>query len=151
MIGQSLFHMLYVVDLVKQENTLNGSTFVNLIPQAIPQIVADWLEYERPLNDNWKLGYYYRHQGGFLAMANAYWNGGVWVMATFMLVLSSVVMFIDRYFAQGNRKIISVLGYWSLLPIFTVQLAYGIQGLVRVLQMLGLLILFDKVKFSKKK
>lgn len=151
MIGQSLFHMLYVVDLVKQANTLDGITFINLISQATPQVIAGWLGYERPLNDNWRLGLYYRHMGGFLAIANAYWNGGVWVMTIFMVVLSSVVMAIDRYFAKGNRKIIAVLGYWSLLPIFAVQLAYGIQGLVRVLQLVGLLILFDKFRFLNKK
>ena len=150
MVGQSIFHMLYTIDLVRRGDALPGSTFLNLIPQAVPQFIAKMFDFERPLNDNWLLAKYYRHGGGFLAIANAYWNGGMVVMAGFTAILTAILMAIDQYFSRGRRKILATLGYWLGLPIFTIQLFYGIQGAVRILQFVSLLILYDGYRVKAK-
>jgi hypothetical protein len=143
MVGQSIFHMLYTIDLVRRGDALPGTTFLNLIPQAVPEFIANIMDFERPPNDNWLLAKYYRHGGGFLAIANAYWNGGMVVMAGFTAILTAILMAIDGYFSQGRRKILATLGYWLGLPIFTAQLLYGIQGAARILQFVGVLIFYD--------
>lgn len=143
MVGQSIFHMLYTIDLVRRGNVLQGTTFLNLVPQAVPEFIAKIMDFERPLNDNWLLARYYRHSGGFLVIANAYWNGGMAVMTGFTAILTSILMAIDQYFSRGRRKVLETLGYWLGLPIFTAQLFYGIQGAVRILQFVGLLIFYN--------
>ena len=37
MVGESLFHLLYVIESEKMGNSLAGSTFINLVPQALPE------------------------------------------------------------------------------------------------------------------
>jgi hypothetical protein len=143
MLGQSIFHMLYVIDLIDRGISLNGSTFTNLIPQAVPSTVAKWIGYQPPTNDNYRLGDYYRHTGGFIVIGNAYWNGGMIAMVGFMAVLTLVLKAIDSYFQVGKRTSLSTLVYWSMMPIFAIQTVYGIQGLVRILQVIGLFILYD--------
>lgn len=144
MISASLFHLLYVIDLIRDGVSLGGSTFVNLVPQALPGFL-DGVLWERPLNDNWRLAEQFYHGGGFLVVANAYWNGGFWVAMLFMMVVSSVLVAFDRYLQ--NRKVgpLYRIVYWLWLPVFIVQLGYGIQGMVRVLQLLVVVIVLERL------
>jgi len=144
LVGASLFQLLYVIQLIEDGVSLGGATFINLMPQALPS----WLDgvlWERPLNDNWRLGEYYYHGGGFLAIANAYWNGGLVVTMVFVLVLSTLFVGFDRYLLRSRTGILYKLVYWLWIPVMVVQLAYGIQGLARVVELLAVVIVIDQI------
>lgn len=146
--GASLFHLLYVIQLIQDGISLAGSTFVNLIPQSLPS----WLEgllWERPLNDNWLLGNYYYHGGGFLIVANAYWNGGLWVALLFMAVLSAIFVGLDRYLTRPDVGLLYRAVYWLWLPVMIVQMGYGIQGIVRVIQLLVAVIVLERFRWRR--
>jgi hypothetical protein len=149
MLPQSLFHFLYVLDLVKEGISLNYSTFINLIPQQLPKFL-DGILWKRPLNDNWTLAEYYRHGGGFLVYANAYWNYGLSSMIGFTVVLGAVVMWIDKLI---KRLGIAYLGcYFVFISLLGVNLFYGIQPLVRGIEygFVALLINWAVLKLFKK-
>lgn len=143
-IGAALFHLLYTVQLIEEGISLGGSTFLNLLPQTLPS----WLDgvlWERPRNDNWRLSDYFSHGGGFLVVANAYWNGGLWVAVAFMATLSAIFTGFDRYLMRADAGVLYRLVYWLWLPTMIVQLEYGIQGLMRVIQILLLVILVQAI------
>ena len=148
MIGQSLFHLLYVIQLIQDGISLGGSTFINLIPQALPSFL-DGILWDRPLNDNYRLGEYYYHGGGFLTVANAYWNGGLVVMVAFVSVLSVLFIGFDKYLTRPQTGVLYKFVYWILLPVMIIQLGYGIQGLARVIEILAIVILIDKINWRK--
>ena len=142
MIGASLFHLLYVIQLLKDGISLGGSTFINLVPQALPSFLGGIL-WDRPLNDNWRLAEYYHHGGGLLAVANAYWNGGLAVMVGFVSVLSVLFIGFDKYLTRPRTGVLYKFAYWLLIPVMITQLGYGIQGLTRVIEILAVIILID--------
>lgn len=144
--GASLFHLLYVIQLIQDGISLSGSTFINLIPQSLPS----WLDgvlWERPVNEAWLLrDYGYYHGGGFFLVANAYWNGGLWVALLFMVVLSIIFVGFDRYLMRPDVGLLYRAVYWLWLPVMIVQMGYGIQGMVRVVQLLVVVILFEQFR-----
>jgi hypothetical protein len=136
MISGSLFHLLDVVQLIRDGISLHGSTFVNLFPQFLPS----WLDgvfWDRPISDGWVLGNYYSHGGGFLLIANAYWNGGTWVAVLFMSILSAIFVGYDRYLADPRAGTIYRVFYWLWMPAMIVQLCYGLEGMARVIELLA--------------
>lgn len=150
MIGQSLFHFLYVVELIDSGNSLAGQTFLNLVPQMIPDFL-DKIFFERPINDNWILTDYYFHGGGFLVIANAYWNGGTWVACLFIALLTGIFVGFDRYLHNQNSGGLYKGVYWLWLPVMVVQLGYGIQGLARVVELLAVVIAAECIFRRKRK
>jgi len=40
--------------------------------------------------------------------------------------------------------------YWLMLPLIILQLGYGIQGLARVVEILAVSIIIDKIKWRRK-
>jgi hypothetical protein len=90
------------------------------------------------------LGDHYYHGGGFLLVANAYWNGGLWVALLFMAVLSAIFVGFDRYLMRPDVGLLYRAVYWLWLPVMIVQLGYGIQGVVRVVQLLVAVILLER-------
>jgi hypothetical protein len=142
MIGASLFHLLYVVQLIHDGISLHGETFINLLPQFLPS----WLDgvlWDRPISDGWLLAEHYHHGGGFLVVANAYWNGGIWVTASFMCALSIIFVGFDRHLAGRRTGTIYRVAYWFWLPVMMVQIGYGIEGLVRVVELLAAAIVIE--------
>ncbi|WP_442507026.1 hypothetical protein SH528x_005910 [Novipirellula sp. SH528] len=148
MLGMSTFHLLSTIELIDRNISLKGSTFVNLVPQALPSFLEPIFG-KRPRNDNWKINDYYRSQGGFLVIANAYWNGGAWVMIAFMVTISAIFLFFDRNLAKPTVGAIYKWAYFVNIPVMFVQLTYGIQGLVRVIEIVLLCLLVDW--FSKRR
>jgi nitrate reductase NapE component len=114
MIGQSLFHLLYVIELENSGNSLAGSTFLNLIPQALPEFL-DGVLWDRPLNDNFKIPYV--SSGGFLAIANAYWNGGMLVMAIFVASVSALFLYFDHHLLKEWTTFLYRLLYFLYIPL----------------------------------
>jgi len=143
MFGQSLFHFLYVVDLEISGISRYGITFLNLLPQLLPEFL-DGVFFTRPLNDNWILGDYYFHGGGFWLAANAYWNGGSLVMLLFICILAGIFCGLDRYFMGRRSGSLFKLIYWLWIPAMVVQIGYGIQGMVRVVEILLLIIFIER-------
>jgi len=148
-IGMALFHMLYSIQLINDGISLGGSTFINLIPQALPSFL-DGILWDRPIHDEYKLEEYYYHGGGFLIVANAYWNGGLAVTVVFVLVLSVLFIGFDSYLIRHRTSILYKFMYWLMLPLIILQLGYGIQGLARVVEILAVSIIIDKIKWRRK-
>lgn len=144
LIGMSLFHFLYTIQLIKDGISLEGITFLNLIPQSMPTFVYDVFGAERPLNDNTKLGLHYNHLGGFFSFANAYWNGGIITALLFMLILTLFFIWFDRRLFQHNTSNIYRALYLIYLPVVIIQFFYGVQGLVRAIEILAIGIFVDK-------
>lgn len=132
MIPMTLFHFLYVSDLIAEGISLDYSTFFNLIPQQIPSAISSVIGYERPLNDNWRLANYFFHGGGFYIFANAYWNGGVIALGLFTFVIVQVLVWIEKFFK--NHHIIYYLAYPLFIYLIPVNTFYGIQPFVRGLE-----------------
>lgn len=147
-ISLSLFHLLYTIDLIDNGISLEGSTFLNLIPQSLPKFL-DGIIWERPLNDNYRLSMYYSHGGGFFILANAYWNGGLLVALITIFLFSMFSVFLDNYAQQKNGNKFYRIIYFLFLPLFIGQVGYGIQGLVRIYEALIVIIIFRE--FFKKR
>lgn len=128
MLGQSLFHFLYTIALVDSGQSLHYQTFLNLIPQQLPEIL-DGILWTRPINDNWLLADHFRHGGGFYSYANAYWNGGVVALGLFSGLLALIIARIEIFFKR--LPIIFLAAYFVFLLLVPIGLYYGIQGLLR--------------------
>ena len=131
MLGQSLFHFLSVVALIDSGVSLNYQTFINLLPQQLPEML-DGVLWDRPLNDNWILGEYFTGGGGFYVYANAYWNGGIVPMSLFALGLAWCVAKIEILFKGKDYSF--AIAYFAFIFLLPVNIYYGIQGLVRGLE-----------------
>lgn len=131
MLGQSLFHFLYVIALIDSGASLHYQTFLNLIPQQLPNFL-DGILWERPINDNWLLADQFRHSGGFYSFANAYWNGGIPALGLFSAVLAWVFARIEILF----KTLPTYYGaaYFMMILLVPVGFYYGIQGLMRGIQ-----------------
>lgn len=151
MIPMTLFHFLYVIDLIKDGVSLNYQTFINLIPQQLPESLANAIGYERPLNDNWRLADHFFHGGGFYIFANAYWNGGILALSLFTLAITKVLIWIENIFK--NNSPIYYLAYPLFIYLIPVNTFYGIQPFVRGLEygLLGLAVIyiFKNIKVGK--
>lgn len=146
MFGQSLFHLLYVVELVNNNNILNGMSFLNLIPQSLPGFL-DGIVFDRPLNDAVRLQSIYWNGGGFWLLANVYWNG--WLsFILFCLIAPLIFYFFDNKFVAASSSFFSIF-YLIFYPVFFVQIAYGLQGFARVLEVLALVYVLGKVKWYR--
>jgi hypothetical protein len=128
MLGQSIFHFLYSIALVDSGYSLQYRTFLNLIPQQLPEIL-DGVLWKRPLNDNWLLMEHFHHGGGFYSYANAYWNGGIAPLGLFAACLAWVIARIEIFFK--TLPVYFGAAYFLLLLVVPVGFYYGIQGLVR--------------------
>lgn len=131
MLGQSLFHFLYVIDLVDSGAEYGFRTFINLVPQQLPDIL-DGILWTRPENDAVVLMDYFIHGGGFYSLANAYWNQGFAVMLAFAGALAWLLGRVESYFKDTADTY--VLAYMTFLYLVPVNMYYGIQGLVRGLE-----------------
>ena len=128
MLGQSLFHFLYVISLIDSGNSLHYQTFWNLIPQQLPDAL-DGILWVRPVNDNWLLADQFHQAGGFYSYANAYWNGGIVALGLFSAGLAWAIARIELFFK--DLSIHYIAAYFTFILLIPVGLYYGIQGLVR--------------------
>jgi len=142
MIPQTLFHFLYVNDLITRGISLDNQTFINLIPQQMPAFLESIFG-SRPLNDNYLLMKHFFHGGGFFIYANAYWNGGITPLVIFTSVVAWVLVQIEKFFknVKDSKYLIPYPIFIYLLPVNTF---YGIQPFVRGLEygLVGILIIY---------
>jgi hypothetical protein len=149
LLGQNLFHLLYTIDLIEKGISLKGSTFINLVPQFLPQYL-DGILWERPINDNWLLNDQYKHEGGFLHLANAYWNGGLFVCLLYCLILSYLLKKIDAHLNLNKSSTLFLATYIFYIPSLIVQMGYGIQGIARIIEVLFIIIIIDGFIYNRK-
>ncbi len=76
MLPQSFWHLLHTVDLYELGLGRHGETYLKLPGQTVPDFVANWIGYERPINEAWVLAEYRTHGGGLFVVAEGYWNFG---------------------------------------------------------------------------
>lgn len=131
MMGQSLFHFLYVVTLIDWGVSRNYQSFIDLVPQQLPEIL-DGVLWTRPIGDNWLINDYFLNGGGFYVYAAAYWNGGLVAMSLFAVGLAWCLARIEVLFKDKGR--IFAIAYFAFAILLPVNIYYGIQGLVRGLE-----------------
>jgi len=152
MIPQTMFHFLYVVELVNRGIELHYQTFIHLIHQQMPAFFEPIFG-ARPLNDNWLLMKYYFHGGGFYIFANAYWNGGIIPMVLFTSVVVWLLVIIEKFF-KNIKEPMYFLAYPVFVFLIPVNTLYGIQPFIRGLEFgvvaLFIIYIYRKVRIKRK-
>ena len=149
LIPASFGHYLHVVDLYAQGVRLHGETFLALIPQAIPSFVANWLDYEIPLNSAWRLAAYRTNGGGMYIFAEAFWNFGFWGPTLLAAVLSIGVVAIERYFS--GRRNVAKMFYFGFVGSFSFSVFYGMLPMVRMFQIIAVVMVIIMFSEQRKK
>ena len=144
-----IFHLLYVIELAQQNISIGIIGFFNLILQ-FPPSWFDGILYTRPISDGWTLSNYYWHGGGFFILANLYFYGGIIPLVISYFFIGIIAITIDEIIKNYNKLLLYFL-YFSLFPIWFIQLGYGLQGFVRVIEVFFIGFLFYKITFHKKK
>ena len=137
---------------MRQGISLDWQTFINLIPQQIPQFLADLIGFQRPLSDPWILMKYVFHGGGFYIFAEAYWNGGILPLSIFTFVITYIIIKLEIFFKKHD------VAYYLAYPIFLflipVNNFYGILPLIRGIEYgliaLFLIYLYKKIRIRRR-
>lgn len=135
------WHLLDCIDLYQKGISLNGSSYFNLIPQAIPEFISNWLGYQRPRNVAWVLMDYKQHGGGFYIIAEAFWNGGLISVYFFMTCLALMLNYIEKWFYR--QKVYLLVFYFGYIGTFMTCVFYSMQILYRQTEIwIGLAFIF---------
>tara|TARA_X000000950_G_C13726606_1_gene582494 strand:+ start:262 stop:963 length:702 start_codon:yes stop_codon:yes gene_type:complete len=149
LIPANIFHLLYVIELAQQNVSIGIKGFYNLILQ-FPPSWFDGILYTRPISDGWTLANYYWHGGGFFILANLYFYGGITPMLISYFFIGLIALKIDQI-TKNYKKLFLYLLYFSLFPIWFIQLGYGLQGFVRTIEVFFIIFLIYKFIFNIKK
>jgi len=131
---QMYWHTLSVIHLRHQGKSLNGRSFVDLIPQALPKFLTDPIGFERPTNGALRLMKieHMRHGGGMYIFALGLWNYGVpGVIIT--AIFFSLIVFLFEILSDFDFLLASV-PYFTFASTFLEGLYYGWQPLSKNLQ-----------------
>jgi hypothetical protein len=127
------WHLLHVIDLYDVDGIrLNGMTFFNLIPQAIPSFIAEGFGVERPVNVAWILAEYRAHGGGMYVIAEGYWNLGFWGAHTVAGLMAGVALFFEKW-ARRQRPLVAT-AYFGFLGMSMFGVFYSLQAFVRAFE-----------------
>ena len=127
------WNLLTSIDLYNSGISRGGETFYNLIPQLIPKIVAEYINYTRPLSEPWVLAKYVDHGGAFFTIAQAYWNYGLLAVIAFVVITGKILIFCENYFR--NNVPLTSFGYFLLILTVPYTFLTGVQELSRSLQL----------------
>tara|TARA_B100000212_G_scaffold288705_1_gene229817 strand:+ start:32500 stop:33990 length:1491 start_codon:yes stop_codon:yes gene_type:complete len=151
-LNEGLYQLLIVIELLERGLNNGFKSFANLPLQALPSIF-DGVLYERPLSDSQILAELnlegIRSAGGFLLQANLFWNNYWLGLIIGIVLLSFLVFWIDNSIIDG--KMIHQIIYYISLPIFFAQLLYGLQGIMRIIEIVLLSSVIFRIDFQKNK
>lgn len=137
--SQAYWHLLHIVDLYDQEGiSLAGRTFFELIPQAVPGVLAQILGFERPTNVSWLLGEYRNHGGGLYIIAEGYWNAGL--LGAFLVALAMAMLCVGAERWVRHERPFLASAYFSFLGSVFFGVFYSLQSFVRALEVTILLL-----------
>jgi hypothetical protein len=128
-VSAKLWNTIDVIDLYDMGIRRSGATYLNLIYQQIPEVIAKVIGYERPLNDAWIFSEYRPEGGGFFLVPQAYWNYGIAGVVILAVILGWIFVSLERLFRRMPP--LFLYGYFSLL-LFLIGALWGeIQALIR--------------------
>jgi hypothetical protein len=151
LIPASFGHYLHAVDLYNQGVRLQGETFVALVPQSIPSFVANWIDYERPLNSAWRLAEYRINGGGMYIFAEAFWNFGFIGPIILSLSLAIMAIAIERFYSR--RRNVAKFLYFGFVSTFSFTAFYGMLPMTRSIQimLIAMFVLVFNEKLKRKR
>lgn len=147
LIPQSYWHLLHCIDLHDTGTSLNGETIRALVPQAVPELVANIVGFERPLNGAWRLADYRVHGGGMYILAEGYWNYGLAGAAGVSTFFALVCVGFERWFAA--RSPLLTPAYFGYMGSFAPSIYYGLQPNLRMLQLAVLVAVLLKCAITR--
>jgi hypothetical protein len=137
MFPQSFWHLLHTVDLYDSGAGRGGESFANVVPQAMPGFIADWVGFKRPVNDAAVLAGFKQHGGGMFVIAQGYWNFGFLGAVGTGAGIGMLVVLFERRFR--SREPLLGVGYLTMIVASVFGLVYGLQSYVRALEIALLL------------
>jgi hypothetical protein len=140
---QVTWNLFDTINLYEAGVRRNGETYFNLFPQAIPKPIAEFIGFERPLAEPRILARYVRHGGAIYPVAEAYWNFGIWGIASLGLVMAVLITWLERLFRR--LPIIYTYIYFGGIMLFPGSFFAGTQALARVFEAMLLLCLATHV------
>lgn len=135
LLPSSYWQLLHTIDLYDVDRIqLGGKTFLDLVPQVVPNLLAKTLGFERPVEAGvgYLLARYRDHGGGMYIIAEGYWNLGLcgaFAVAGAMAVISVLA---ERWFRRRPPLVASA--YFGFLGTFGFGIFYGLQAFVRALE-----------------
>jgi oligosaccharide repeat unit polymerase len=132
LLPQMYWHLLHCVDLYQMNVRLDGRTFFDLIPEAIPQDISDFFHIQRPLSAAWRLAGYRIHGGGMFVIAEGYWNFGMPGALCVAVILAIIAAKLEHWF-RAQEPILSC-SYFGFLGTFGFGIYYGLQSFMRAFE-----------------
>jgi hypothetical protein len=132
MLPQSFWHLLHTVDLYQLGVRRYGQTYLKLPGQTVPAFLADWVGYQRPINEAWVLAEYRIHGGGFFVVAEGYWNFGYLGAILVGVFLALMCVLFERWVRRVDP--VMAVPYFGTVVLGVFGLAYGTQTLLRAVE-----------------
>jgi hypothetical protein len=123
------WHLLHSIDLYHQGVSQQGASFLNLIPQALPDFIARWLNYERPISVAWRLAEHRANGGGLFLIAEGYWNLGLAGALLLTVALARAATALETWQRKQDAALMGP--YLGLAGLFMYGMFYTLQTMVR--------------------
>lgn len=134
---QMHWHMINAVKFYDIGLGDNGTSFYNLLPQSVPEVVADLIGFSRPIGATESLRALAPHGGGFYIYAQGYFNFGIMGAFFTALVFGLFIVKCENWFKTHNP--IYYGAYFAYLSTMMNGVLYSWQPLIKEMQMLLLL------------
>jgi hypothetical protein len=102
---------------------------LNLIPQALPDFIARWLNYERPISVAWRLAEHRANGGGLFLIAEGYWNLGLAGALLLTVALARAATALETWQRKQDAALMGP--YLGLAGLFMYGMFYTLQTMVR--------------------
>ncbi len=132
MLPQSYWHLLHTIDLYQTGVRLNGTSFVDLVPQSIPEVLAKSVGYQRPPSGPVRLYDYRIHGGGMFIIAEGYWNFGMFGALLVSITAAVLTLKLESWFRE--QEAIVVCAYFATIGTVGFGTYYGLQTFVKSIE-----------------
>jgi hypothetical protein len=146
MLPQSYWHLLHTIDLYQTGVRLNGTSFIDLVPQSIPDVLAKSVGYQRPLSGPVRLYDYRIHGGGMFIIAEGYWNFGMLGALLVSTAAAFLALKLEEWFRR--QEAIVVCTYFATIGTVGFGTYYGLQTFVKSIEIALVLALAMKLALA---
>lgn len=146
MLPQSYWHLLHTIDLYQTGVRLNGTSFIDLVPQSIPDVLAKSVGYQRPPSGPVRLYDYRIHGGGMFIIAEGYWNFGMFGALLVSITAAVLSLKLESWFR--NQEAIVVCAYFATIGTVGFGTYYGLQTFVKSIEIALVLALAMKLALA---
>jgi hypothetical protein len=147
MLPQSYWHLLHTIDLYESGVRLDGASFADLLPQSIPEVVANAVGYQRPPSGPVRLFEYRVHGGGMFIIGEGYWNFGL--VGAMLVGLASALLAVKLEAWFRRQDPIVVCSYFATIGTVGFGVYYGLQTFVKSIEIALVLGLVMKVMLGQ--